>query len=470
MRGVSSPGETRDTTVSTNEMSRWTDFPWKGVHCKTRFINVTFTDWLFVLSFHWPDASDAKTSEQGDRGSLDTAVNAIKRRQDDVQPEGTDIFSSSLAINASDKEMDLSSWRNDTRQSTEEKGTHSGITNSRRLNSGLSVSSGSGENGQTNHTGEDDERRKKVTAQEKSEVYQSKSNDEAIASASLSPEQTVDETKDPLTTEMTTSAQRTSEKMSSDTSVTSINDRKSPLRCYTCNLPGFPKCDDPFLIENGKLAECPSTDGKRYFCGKLRGVISSLPDSAESITLPLQYPKNVPITESIDKWTSNVTYNLTFRFGDEFIARLCFPKLHEYVWRREPYNLTHKHGDITVVGRVYLCRNTRCNESASLNPQKSQPIIIMSAIIFILHSLYTAGWEWHFALAISYNKTLLHTNNRKILWVYLSQPSLNRVGRSCSSKAFVFISHRCQSFSSFNRHEFDRFIHLYVWYVSRMLI
>lgn len=288
--------------------------------------------------------------------------------------------SQSPVINGSKTEIEHLSTRNGTQQSTDKERT-SDITNSRRLTSGLSVSSGPGDHEQPNLTRDDERMKKQIEV--KSEVYESHSNEQAIAPFAPA----LESKEKSLTTEMTTSAQLANEKISSDTSVTSSNDRNNPLRCYTCNIAGFPKCDDPFLIENGKLAECPSTDGKRYFCGKLRGVISSLPDSAESITLPLHVPKNVPVTESGDKWTSNMTNNVTFRFGDEFIARLCFPKLHEYVWRKEPYNLTHKHGDITVVGRVYLCRNTRCNGTFYLH--RTQPII--SALIFIFHTLHSVS-------------------------------------------------------------------------------
>ena len=45
------------------------------------------------------------------------------------------------------------------------------------------------------------------------------------------------------------------------------------LRCYQCNIDGFPECNDPFLLEYGSLANCSSArlDGRREMCAKIIG-------------------------------------------------------------------------------------------------------------------------------------------------------------------------------------------------------
>lgn len=138
------------------------------------------------------------------------------------------------------------------------------------------------------------------------------------------------------------------------------------LRCYTCNIPGFPTCDDPFLLENGKLSNCSTErdDGRKEMCAKIYGQIVGFSNSSEDSDtsveelIYMQSLKNATTTSSIrDPYNETLTHS--FAMNDSYFSRGCFPIGEGWVWRREPYNETFIWGDLIVSGSIYICRNTR---------------------------------------------------------------------------------------------------------------
>ncbi|KAI1293596.1 hypothetical protein HDE_06612 [Halotydeus destructor] len=106
------------------------------------------------------------------------------------------------------------------------------------------------------------------------------------------------------------------------------------LRCYTCNVDGYPSCDDPFSLDNNKLATCNENrpDNGTELCAKIKGTVLE------------------------------GTYG-SFGPNSSYFGRGCFPLGDGWVWRTEPYNETFIFGNLTIEGGIYMCRNTKCNGS-----------------------------------------------------------------------------------------------------------
>lgn len=162
------------------------------------------------------------------------------------------------------------------------------------------------------------------------------------------------------------------------------------LRCYTCNLEGFPACDDPFQIENGRLAACQMnrTDGRPELCAKIVGTVIAVSSSGETSDgePSSSYSTNIMNATSeaiLSGRNFSLSKNFSFLPQDYFFGRSCFPVGDGWVWREEPYNETFILGDLTIQGSVYICRNTRCNGVQTLR-ESTMLIFTLTVIAFIM--------------------------------------------------------------------------------------
>lgn len=180
--------------------------------------------------------------------------------------------------------------------------------------------------------------------------------------------------------------------------------RVKGLRCYTCNIEGFPACDDPFALENGRLANCTEDreDGRVELCAKIMGTVISVSSdfSTESQSTSngsvstLDSNERTIRTGRVMNATSEAIVNgrnfslanYSFASGDYYFGRTCFPIGDGWVWRREPYNETFILGDLTISASVYICRNTRCNSGEGkiiLSSLRHRETIIMTILLAV---------------------------------------------------------------------------------------
>lgn len=189
------------------------------------------------------------------------------------------------------------------------------------------------------------------------------------------------------------------------------------LRCYQCNINGFPECPDPFVLETGRLANCSSDrlDNRVELCAKIIGTIVAI----DSTTVDGERQFVRPISMSDDSFVSAVvTKDATFGTGmnssayktpkvsmittsgktmrmwntsahsvsERFFGRGCFPVGEGWVHRKEPYNETFIFGDLTISGSIYICRNNRCNSAESAMTSSNYHVILMHALLFVVLS------------------------------------------------------------------------------------
>lgn len=151
--------------------------------------------------------------------------------------------------------------------------------------------------------------------------------------------------------------------------------RVKDLRCYTCNIEGFPACDDPFMLEHGRLANCTEdrADGRVELCAKIIGTVVEPKSGVMNVT-----------SEATASGRNFSLANYSYQLNDYYFGRTCFPLGDEWVWRNEPYNETFILGDLTISASVYICRNTRCNEGhgrISMSRQRNFETITMTILL-----------------------------------------------------------------------------------------
>ena len=178
------------------------------------------------------------------------------------------------------------------------------------------------------------------------------------------------------------------------------------LRCYTCNVEGFPACDDPFLLENGRLANCSMNrdDNRVELCAKIIGTVIAVSDSSsaaretsDAIEEDASESSSPSVkTRTIMNATSEAIFegrnfsrsrNFSFQVNDPYFGRTCFPIGDGWVWRREPYNETFILGDLTISASVYICRNTRCNSAEGRVVFANKTITRTMPLLLLIFSL-----------------------------------------------------------------------------------